>query len=149
MIFSINGHPVPLNLQLNASISSSSDYVTLDSDRVQLGQRYHPIGSESNVTTPRQIPIDDDEVARMDAEQIPEPIPADIVDVAVPNDNAVFVMEELVTSTTPTKIPRTINDDEQSMESDNQLSTIAKSSVRRSRYETINVSIFLIIRILF
>ena len=142
MMFSTNGHPVPSNLQLNTSISSSSDYVTLDSDRMRLGQSYHPIGSESNATTPRQIPIDDDEVARMDAEQIPEPIPADITDVAVPNDNAVFVVDELVSDVTPTKIPRSINDDDPSMESDNPTLPIAKNSARRSRYERTHSDIF-------
>lgn len=133
MIFSINGHPVPSNLQLNTSISSSSDYITLDSDRMQLGQSYHPIGSESNDTTPRRIPIDDDEVARMDAEQIPEPIPGDITDVTVANDNAVFVMDELVSSNTPMKIPPAINNDQYSTESISQTSTIVKTSGRPSR----------------
>lgn len=134
MKFSINGHPIPYNLQLNTSISSSSDYITLDSDRGRLGQRYHPLGSESNGTTPRRIPIDDDEVARMDAEQIPEPIPADITDIPVPNDNAVFVVDELISSTVPINIPPIITLDQQSTESISQTSTIMRSSGRQSRY---------------
>jgi hypothetical protein len=135
LVFSINGHPVPSNLQLNASISGSSDYVTLDSDRLQSGQNYHPIESESNVTTPRRIPIDDDEVARMDAEQIPEPIPADITDIPVPNDNAVFVVDELVSNATTPKIPMIItNLNEQSMNSENDESIITRSLRKQSRY---------------
>lgn len=45
------------------------------------------------------IAIDDDEVARMDAEQIPESVPADLTDITAPNDNAVFAVEELVSNT--------------------------------------------------
>ena len=77
---------------------------------------HHPIQSGSNETTPGRILIDD-EVARMDAEQIPEPIPADITDVAVPNDNAVFVIDELVSNRDVPKIPSS-NIDEQSITSD-------------------------------
>jgi hypothetical protein len=117
IIFSINDQPVSSNLQLNASISGSSDYVTLDSDRMpSTHHHHHPIQSESNETTPRRILIDD-EVARMDAEQIPEPIPADITDVAVPNDNAIFVVDELVSTRDVPKISSS-NIDEQSIISD-------------------------------
>jgi hypothetical protein len=108
--------------------------VTLDSDRLQSGQNHHPIESESNITTPRRIPVDDDEVARMDAEQIPEPIPADITDITVPNDNAVFVIDELVSNTTNVKISTTIiNLNEQSMISENDESIIIRNSRQQSR----------------
>jgi len=89
--------------------------------------------SESNVTTPRRIPVEDDEVARMDAEQIPERIPTDITDVAIPNDNAVFVVDELLSSTVPPQISSTINIDEQSIISENDESIITKNSRRQSR----------------
>jgi len=85
------------------------------------------------MTTPRRIPVEDDEVARMDAEQIPEPIPADIMDVAVPNDNAVFVVDELITSTTTPKISIAKTTDEQSSISENDESIILKSSRRQSQ----------------
>jgi hypothetical protein len=69
----------------------------------------------------------------MDAEQIPEPIPADITDVAVANDNAVFVIDELVSNTTTPTILITTNIDEQSMISENEESIFPKSSRRQSR----------------
>jgi hypothetical protein len=70
----------------------------------------------------------------MDAEQIPEPIPTDITDVvAVPNDNAIFVVDELVSNTTTPKISTTTNIDEQSIISENDESIITKSSRRQSQ----------------
>jgi hypothetical protein len=106
----------------------------LDSDRLQSGQNYHPVESESNITTPRRIPVDDDEVARMDAEQIPEPIPGDITDITVPNDNAVFVIDELISSTTGPKIPITMSGiNEQSITSENDESNITKTSRKQSQ----------------
>lgn len=131
----MNGQLISSNHQLNTSISGSSDYVTLDSDRIQSTQNhhYHPIESESNVTTPRRIPVDDDEVARMDAEQIPEPIPADVTDVAVQNDNAVFIVDESVSNLTPPKILTQTIIDEQSTTSENNESIITKSPRRQSR----------------
>jgi hypothetical protein len=130
IIFSITDQPVSSSLQFNASISGSSDYITLDSDRI-----HYPIRTESNEATPRRIPMDDDEVARMDAEQIPEPIPADITDVAVPNDNAIFVMDDLVSSTHIPKILSS-NIDEHSFSSDvheNDELTSLRNPRRQSR----------------
>ena len=120
---------VPSNVQLNASISGSSDYISLDNDRMQSTQNqyHHHNETESNVTTPRHIPVDDDEVARMDAEQIPEPIPADITDVVVPNDNAIFAVDELISNTEAPKIPLR-NIDEQSTTSNVTLREMETSS---------------------
>ena len=97
--FSTNGPPASSSAQLNASISGSSDHVTLDSNPLSSTQNHYPTETESAVVTPSVIAIDDDEVARMDAEQIPESVPADLTDITVPNDNAVFAVEELVSNT--------------------------------------------------
>ncbi len=116
----------------------------MDSDRLQSRQNYDPIESESNITTPRPIPIVDDEVARMDAEQIPEPIPADITDVAVPNDNAVFVIDELVSNTiTPNILTTTIHHQEHSIISENDESISTRNSYRQARYKRIKYLILI------
>jgi len=122
IIFSINSQPAPLNLQLNASISGSNDYMTSDNGQIQsMENQYHHL--DETESTPQRILVDDDEVARMDAEQIPEPIPADIIDVIVPNDNAVFVVDELVASKMSTR-----NINEQSMTSNTTLREMEVSS---------------------
>jgi hypothetical protein len=97
--FSTNGPPVSSSVQLNASISGSSDHVTLDSNPLSSTQHHYQTETESAVVTPSVIAIEDDEVARMDAEQIPESVPADLADITAPNDNAVFAIEELVSNT--------------------------------------------------
>jgi hypothetical protein len=113
------------DLRLNASMSGSSDYVTLD---IQANEsRHHPIQIESIVGTPSLINVDHDEAARMDAEQNSEHLPADITDVAVPNDNAVFVIDESI-SNTDIPIISTTNIDEQSDTSDVSLHEMNGSS---------------------
>ena len=108
---------MPNNHQVNASISGSSDYVTLDSDQVESNQQHYSLQADSNSVMSRLLTVQYDEAARMDAEQIPEPLPADITDVAVPNDNAVFVLDESVSHKSIPYIPRTTDVEDQSMAS--------------------------------
>ena len=108
---------MPSNHQVNASISGSSDYVTLDSDHVESNQQHYSLQADSNSVMSRLLTVQYDEAARMDAEQIPEPLPADITDVAVPNDNAVFVLDESISHKSIPYIPTTTDVEDQSMAS--------------------------------
>ena len=108
---------MPSNHQVNASISGSSDYVTLDSDHMESNQNHYSLQTDSNSVMSRLLTVQYDEAARMDAEQIPEPMPADIADVAVPNDNAVFVLDESVSHTAIAHIPTATDVEDQSMTS--------------------------------
>jgi hypothetical protein len=82
---------------LTTSVSDSNDHLTSDSSLLSSNQHQYPIEISSSLVMPRLIPIEDDEAARMDAEQTPERVPVGLPDVTIPNDNAVFVIEELVT----------------------------------------------------
>lgn len=82
---------------MNASVSSPSDHLTLDSNPLASVQEPSCPEIEAIVTTaPRVVAIEDDEAARMDAEQTPEHVPVDLEDIPVAGDNAVFVVDELV-----------------------------------------------------
>ena len=111
------GPPIVNNHQANASISGSSDYVTLDSDHVESNQNHYSLQTDSNSVMSRLLTVQYDEAARMDAEQIPEPLPADITDVAVPIDNAVFALDESVSHKAIPRIPTTTEVEDQSMAS--------------------------------
>lgn len=97
--------PPLTNETTETSLSSPSTFEThatssnapLDSDRMASTTDNHQedsIESQSTDTTPRRISIDDDEVARMDAEQIAETIPTDITNVSLTNDNAIFTVDD-------------------------------------------------------
>ncbi|CAF1228584.1 unnamed protein product [Adineta steineri] len=111
--------PISSSFQVNRSINGSNDYIISDNEHIQsIQNNYHHLPNEIDfiTTTPTRIAVDDDEVARMDAEQIPEPIPADITDVTVPNDNAMFIVDESISNTNTPEIP-TNSIDQQSIAS--------------------------------
>ena len=134
-MFSNNEPPASSSLQLNASISGSSDHVTLDSNPLSSTQNHYPIETDSIVATPSVIAIDDDEVARMDAEQIPESVPGDLTDVSAPNDNAVFAVEESGSNTDAPPMMST-ETEEKSVLSDVTLRDAEASSETRDHHES-------------
>lgn len=89
--------PTSSSLQANISVTNSSDHVTSDSNPVPSVQEPFCHETESLVeTATRVVTIEDDEAARMDAEQTPEHVPVDVEDIPVPSDNAIFVADELM-----------------------------------------------------
>ncbi|CAF2516189.1 unnamed protein product [Rotaria sp. Silwood2] len=134
---SINNLPTSSNLQLNANITSSSDYSTLDNDRIESteDQNHHSIQTESIVIISRHISVDDSEINQMDTEQISN----DHTDTTVlnnnnDNDDASFVIEETVSNTDTFKISIS------SKTNENDESTITRNSNRKSRLTTTSSS---------
>ncbi|CAF3697955.1 unnamed protein product [Rotaria sordida] len=131
---SINELLTPSNLQFNTNTTSSSDYSTLDNDRIELTevQNHHPIETESIVTISRHISVDDNEINQMDTEHIPD----DNTDVIVlnNNDNASFIVDEAVSNIDTSKISIS------SKTNENDESTMTGSSNRKSRLTTNSLS---------